>query len=204
MSKDKIFAMLDALEKARVARLLARDAKEAEVEAARDAEGEYARPRGPLLPQSGDYVRDRVLEKRAGAKKGWRRRTPLEAAYEKGMLAGGTRSALERFEAGQRYACAFRMAEMSGRDSTDLDRVSGGGGGRDLPPNAMRALSFLAQVEARLSLNDRGIVRGVCGFEHMPSDMIRALHPQYRDRVAPRLCEALDALVAAMGKKSAL
>ena len=184
--------MLDTLEKARLSRMQARDARAQEFEAEHAALGEMERPRGPATLSSGDYVRDRVLEKRIGAKKGWRKRSPLEAAFEKGMLGG--KEAQARFEAGRFYAMLWRAAETSGRDSTNMDAVSGGTGARDLPPGQMRALAQLARIEARLSLNDRRIVREVCGLEKKPSEVICAIHPGYRDRVAARLCEALDGL----------
>ncbi len=194
------FALMEALEQARLKRMAARDAADAAFEAAHELEGELKCPRPPANRRSGDYVRDRVLEKRAGAKKGWRRRAPLEAAYEKGQLACGSKNhnALERFEAGQRYARLFRAAEKTGsRDSTDLEKVNGGAGAGDLPPGQMRALKMLAAIEARLSDNDRRIVRSVCGFEVRPNVVICAISAMYKDRVSARLCEALDALMGA-------
>jgi hypothetical protein len=183
----------------------ARDKRAREFEAEHRELGALQRPRAPANPQAGDFVRDRLLEKRIGAKKGWRRRSPLEAAFEKGMLRGegdGARAdavALHRFEAGQNYALLWRAAEKGGRDSTDMERVSGGAGPRDLPPGQLRVLGSIAKIEARLSPNDARIIREVCGLEKKPSDVICAIHPAYRDRVAARLCEALDALVGARG-----
>lgn len=199
MKPHKKNELLDRLESARLKRMLARDAAGAAFEAAHETLGEFKRPYGPANARSGDFVRDRVLEKSAGAKKGWRKRVPLQAAYEKGQLAGGNpaQSALARYEAGMRYVQLFQRASSSGgRDSTDMDRVTGGGGGaRDLPPGQMRALAQLAKIEALLAGNDRRIIRDVCGFEYTPAQVMRDISPDYRDRVGARLCEALDSLI---------
>jgi hypothetical protein len=201
LANDK-FILIDRLEKARLQRMQAREDRARAFEDEHEKFGELQRPRAPANLQAGDFVRDRVLEKRVGAKKGWRRRSPLEAAFEKGMLKQGAAgiSANERFEAGKFYALLWRTAEKGGRDSTDLDKVTGSGANaRDLPPGQMRALSAIARIEARLSANDRRIVREVCGLERRPSEVICAIHAGYRDRVAARLCEALDALSEVRG-----
>ena len=204
MKTHKKVALLQNLEVARLRRMLARDDAEAAFEAEHAELGELARPRGPANPAAADFVRDRALEKSAGAKKGWRRRVPLQAAYEKGQLSGGNpaHDALSRFEAGQHYGRLFQAAASSGsRDSTDMDRVAGGSGaGRDLPPGQMRALSMLAKIESQLGENDRRIVRSVCGFEQTPAAVMRAINPDYKDRVSARLCEALDSLIAVSKK----
>jgi hypothetical protein len=191
------FAVMAQLEKARLARMLARDAAAVEEEARQREQGELRAPVPPVNPKRGDFVQDRVLEKTAGAKKAWRARAPLVAAYEKGLLSGGSpaHTALERFEAGQNYACLWRVAEITGRDSTDLDRVMGGAAARDVPPRQMWAIRKLARIEEKLPVNDVRIIRAVCGYERKPSEIMREINPDYKDRVSARLCEALDSLV---------
>src|SRR4051812_5679941 len=91
-----------------------------------------------------DHVQNRafVIEvpEKPGAKrviapgKGWRRLSPLEQAFLRGQLAGGAAKydAQARFEAGKRYGEMFAVAQSSGRDSTDMDRISRSGGGASI------------------------------------------------------------------------
>src|ERR1700759_4077847 len=66
--------------------------------------------------------------------KGWRRLSPLEQAFLKGQLAGGraAHDAEARFAAGKRYGEMFALAQSSGRDSTDLDRITKSSGGASI------------------------------------------------------------------------
>ncbi len=147
-----------------------------------------------------DYVRNRSLTPEAGAPMGWRRQSPLEAAFERGQLGGGNPQfdALRRFEAGEAYARLYALSQASGRDSTDLDRIGGAGRGDSMPEAQARALHSLAEIDRRMNARDRMIVRMVCGEGHFPSEAVRTACNDYRHTVASRFREALDALIEAM------
>ncbi len=147
-----------------------------------------------------DHARDRFLSPAPGAPKGWRRVSPLEAAYERGQLGGGNPQfdAQRRLEAGEAYARLHALSQASGRDSTDLDRIGRGRQGDGLSEARARALHTLSEVERRMNARDRLIVRMVCGEGHFPSEAVRTACNDYRHTVASRFREALDSLIEAM------
>jgi hypothetical protein len=160
---------------------------------------------------AGDHVQNRAfvieIADRAGQAKrviapgkGWRRLSPLEQAFLRGQLAGGAarHDARARFEAGKRYGEMFALAQSSGRDSTDLDRISKSGGGASLSDSQASAIRRLIAVDSRMSANDRAIVRLVCGEGFFPSEAVRQVCADYRHTIPARLREALDGLVEAM------
>lgn len=159
-------------------------------------------PEGPAVITR-DHVKDRVISKVAGAAKAWRKLSPLEAAYAKGQLAGGSArfTARQRFEAGQRYAQLFAGCESSGRDSTQLMNVSRSYGGAPLGMGQRAAMEKLRTIEAAMGGNDAAIVRKVCGEGHTPADAVRLVCGDYRDTVTARLREALDALLSAWDRR---
>lgn len=129
--------------------------------------------------------------------KGWRRLSPLEQAYLRGQLAGGAprHDALARFEAGKRYGEMFALAQSTGRDSTDMDRISRSGGGASISDSQAAAIRAVIAVESRLSERDRAIVRMVCGQGFFPSEAVRQVCADYKHTIPARLREALDGLV---------
>jgi hypothetical protein len=145
------------------------------------------------------HVRDRVVSPVAGASKAWRKLSPLEAAYAKGQLAGGSArlTAAQRFEAGQRYTAIFAACESQGRDSTQLLNVSRSYGGAPLGLGQRAAMDRLRAVEAAMGANDTAIVRKVCGEGFTPAEAVRLVCGDYRDTVTARFREALDALAGA-------
>jgi len=154
-----------------------------------------------------DHVQNRafVIEVPDGAKrviapgKGWRRLSPLEQAFLRGQLAGGAAKydAQARFEAGKRYGEMFAVAQSSGRDSTDMDRISRSGGGASISDSQAQAIRRLIAVESRMSERDRAIIRMVCGQGFFPSEAVRQVCADYRHTIPARLREALDGLVDA-------
>jgi hypothetical protein len=156
-----------------------------------------------------DHVRNRgfVIEIGEGARtkrvaapgKAWRRLSPLEQAFLRGQLAGGAPKydAQGRFEAGKRYGEMFAIAQSSGRDSTDMDRISKSGGGASISDSQAQAIRRLIAVESRMSERDRAIVRMVCGQGFFPSEAVRQVCADYRHTIPARLREALDGLVEA-------
>lgn len=128
--------------------------------------------------------------------------TPLEAAFAKKHLEGGSQKypALVRLEAGRRYAATWLTAETSGRDSTDIDRISKSGGGQSLPGAQMAAIRDLVTIESHMGERDRQIIRMTCGNEVTPAQAIKDICGDYRDTVQARFREALDSLVEAIDK----
>src|SRR5215813_9892392 len=84
-------------------------------------------PLGPAKFHAGHAPRN--ISPRAGARKGWQNNAehPLLLAYAKGQLIRGNErySSQQRFEAGDEYRRLFELMHRSGRDSTDIDLVSG-------------------------------------------------------------------------------
>jgi hypothetical protein len=87
-------------------------------------------PLGPAKRHAGHSPRN--ISARAGAKKAWRNDAehPLSLAYAKGQLIRGNENhtSQQRFEAGDEYRLLFETMHRSGRDSTDINLVSGGAG----------------------------------------------------------------------------
>jgi hypothetical protein len=150
-----------------------------------------------------DHARDRAYVTDGGSAiagaKAWRRLSPLEQAFLRGQLAGGAprHDAQARFEAGKRYGEMFAIAQSTGRDSTDMDRISRSGGAHAISDGQAGAIRALIAVESRLGERDRAIVRLVCGFGFFPSEAVRQVCADYRHTIPARLREALDALVEA-------
>lgn len=157
-------------------------------------------PEAPARIDPNLYVQDRALSTGAGAKKGWRKPSPLNAYYEKGQLGGGDAryTALARLEAGLRYAALFATSQASGRDSTDLSRISSSASGLPLAQAQIEALRALAAIEGYMGARDKTIVRMVCGGGYWPSEAVRSVCAGYKDRVTARFREALDVLIEAM------
>ncbi len=136
--------------------------------------------------------------------KAWRRLSPLEQAFLRGQLAGGAprHDAQARFEAGKRYGEMFALAQSSGRDSTDMDRISKSGGSASLSDSQASAIRRLIAVDSRMSERDRAIVRLVCGLGYFPSEAVRQVCEDYKHTIPARLREALDGLVEAIASAS--
>ena len=151
----------------------------------------------------GDFVQDRAFRDDDGrivpGNRGWRRREPLVAAFEKGQLAGGKYHAATRYEAAVSYGRVFSTAQSSGRDSTQALNVTGGAKGAGLPQAQADAIRALAVIHSHLGQRDRMIVLMVCGEGYKPVQAVReTCGEDYRDTVPARFREALDALIEAM------
>lgn len=164
---------------------------------------EIDQPEGPAVPR-GDHVRDRIVSPVAGAARAWRKLSPLEAAYARGQLAGGTHHASERLAAGQRYARLFAASESQGRDSTQLMNISRSYGGTPLGENQRGALEKLRSLHAAMGANDAMIVRLVCGEGYTPAEAVRRVCGDgYKDATTARFREALDCLQSVLVKGQA-
>lgn len=145
------------------------------------------------------HRQDRNLTRDTGSKKGWRKLSPLERAYENGQLGNDGHTPKARRDAGMEYGEIFRLSQSSGRDSTDLDRISGAGKGGPFAHAQGQALRQIASIDSHMGRRDRLIVRMVCGQEHFPSEAVAAAcGSDSAKRTLPRFREALDALIEAM------
>lgn len=159
-------------------------------------------PLGPAKLHAGHARRN--LGPGAGAKLAWRNDAehPLTLAYAKGQLIRGNEiyTAKQRYDAGEEYRQIFEAMHRSGRDSTDLNIVCGGSG-LSVSQMLVDAVKNIASIEAHLKAQDRAIIRHVCGEGWWPSEAVRAACGNHYDKaVVPRLCEALDNLVDAIGR----
>jgi len=163
-------------------------------------EAASAAPLGPAKLHAGHARRN--LGAGPGAKRGWRNDAehPLTLAYIKGQLIRGNEvyTAKQRYDAGEDYRQLYEAMHRSGRDSTDINLVSGGSGQAisQITVDAVRKVAF---IESHLKAQDRAIIRHVCGEGWWPSEAVRAACGNHYDKaVVPRFCEALDNLVGAL------
>ncbi len=172
-----------------------------------------ALPQEPEAPAriTEDHAQDRLLHTRAGEKMAWRKLSPLDKAKEKGQLIDrwkipkGDKYALTReigiglvrYEAGKRFAEAWKMAEASFPTGSDLNRVRVVGVPGSFCDHAIDQKNLLRRVEAKMSANDYMIVRKVCGEEYPIGKTVDHVSPAYRDSTLARFREALDGLVEA-------
>jgi hypothetical protein len=164
-----------------------------------------AEPEAPAIVRA-DHVRDRPVAPDADAPKAWRVRSVLELAYERGQLDDGEGDARGRafkakcrFDAGEAYTKLFLVAQSSGTDSTDLDRIMSVSTRVALTTRQAEAIRALSAVETRMGARDKRIVRMVCGENFRLSEAVLcACGKSYRQFVTPRFREALDALLEAL------
>ena len=157
-------------------------------------------PLGPAKRHAGHSPRN--ISARAGAKKAWRNDAehPLSLAYAKGQLIRGNErhSSQQRFEAGDEYRLLFETMHRSGRDSTDINLVSGGTA-LSLTQAMADAIKRIIAIDSHLKKQDRAIVRRVCGEGWWPSEAVREACGEHYDKATvPRFCEALDNLIEAI------
>jgi hypothetical protein len=159
-------------------------------------------PLGPAKLHAGHARRN--LGVGAGAKRAWRNDAehPLTLAYVKGQLIRGNEiyTAKQRYDAGEEYRQLHEAMHRSGRDSTDINLVSGGSG-LSISQIMVDSAKKIACIESHLKAQDRAIVRHVCGEGWWPSEAVRAACGNHYDKaVVPRFCEALDNLVDAIAE----
>jgi len=156
---------------------------------------------GPAKLHAGHSLRN--VGAGAGAKKAWRNDAehPLLLAFTKGQLIRGNEryTSEQRFNAGDEYRRLFETMHRSGRDSTDINLVSGGGAGGSITQDMIDATRRIIAIESNLKKQDRAIIRHVCGEAWWPSVAVREACGEHYDKaVVPRLCEALDNLIEAI------
>lgn len=162
-----------------------------------------------------EHIQDRTISAVAGSPVAWRTRCwPIEAAYENHRLATPSHAlSKEKFvnagnentrwlairEYDELYCQVF---ERSGRDSTDMDRVDGGGDGSWSETRA-DALKKLISVDSCMSLKDRTICRQLCEGHTLPYAVRQACGDDFVHAVAARVRDALDALDNALTRARA-
>lgn len=155
---------------------------------------------GPAIVRE-DHVQDRELTTVAGGPRGYRRLTPLQSAFDKGQLGGGSQkyNATQRMQAGEVYERHFLTSQASGRNMLDLDRAFGSSGGTTLGQAQIDAIRALVSIDSHLGLRDRSIIRAVCGEGCWPSEAVsKACGTDFAKATLPRFREALDALIEAL------
>lgn len=129
---------------------------------------------------------------------------PLTLAYVRGQFNERDETKAHvgkyRYQSGMTYRTLFEILHRSGRDSTQTLGISGGKG-ESFTNNQQQAGRDLADICAEMGRNDAGIIRMFCGEGHRMSAAVLAFVPYPSNSVRHRLCEALDALGAAIDKK---
>lgn len=147
-----------------------------------------------------EHVQSRALTKVAGDPKGWRKRSQIEMAHDRGLLKGADGKERHRVEAAEKYRDIWLTAEPEGRDSTQALNISlAVSNGIPISVQQGDAIRTLLSIESRiLSPKDRAIVRNLCGFDMAASEAVaRACGKDYEKATGARLREALDALALA-------
>lgn len=155
------------------------------------------------------HVQDRVLRGAAGAKLGWSKLSPFEKAHRMGKLMDKekckTKDAIEqeavvavnRYQAGDRFAECWKLATVSWPSGSDLNRVRVVGTPGSFCDHQLDAKAFLRHLEAHMGRRDWMMVRRVCGEDWDIAPAVIDLSPSYRDSTLARFREALDVLVEA-------
>lgn len=160
---------------------------------------------GPAVVRA-EHAKDRAVSPGAGAPRAWRARSVLELAFERNQLDDGEGDALgrtfrarRRFDAGALYGRLFLVAQTSGKDSTDLDRIASVSTRLPLSERQAGAIRALSSIESRMGQRDRRIVRMVCGENcRLNEAVLSQCGESYRHFVTPRFREALDTLIEAV------
>lgn len=212
LDRDRLAAASDA-EQVRVQNILDRDRAQAEAEAERVKSKPFQCPDTPAVITD-QHEQDRGLTTIIGAKKGWRKLPNWERAYQKGKLVDRSRCtdakatdveierALDRRDACKRFMEAWLAAEARIPGSSDLTRVRAVGVPGSFADHQLDEKRFLRRCEERMSPNDWIIVRRVCGEDYPVIATILNVSPAYRRSAWERFREALDALVAAIGRNN--
>ncbi len=157
------------------------------------------------------HAQDRVLDKTAGARKGWSKLTVYEREFRLGHLRckerGATKEGAEaearleadRFAAARAFDLGWQVCTASWPGSSGFDQIKSSGGVPGAFADHQRdAKDFWRRVEAAMGANDWLICRRVCGENFSVAAAVTAINPGYRFSTLARFREALDGLVGAM------
>lgn len=149
-----------------------------------------------------EHIRDRILSAVAGTPQAYRVCTwPVQLAFEHGKLSAPSdkgHDANTRWLAIREYDEIHDMAlGRSGRDSTDLDIVSGGGG-YPITEEIALAVKKLISIDSHMATKDRQIVRKLCEGWSLAESVRQACGDSFTHTVPARARDALDALYEAL------
>jgi hypothetical protein len=149
-----------------------------------------------------EHIRDRILSAVAGTPLAYRSvQWPIQMAYEHGKLSTPSDKGYDcntRWLAIREYDEVHDMAlGRSGRDSTDLDIVSGGGG-FPITEEIANAVKKLISIDSHMATKDRQIVRKLCEGWTLAESVKQACGEDFKHTVPARVRDALDALYEAL------
>lgn len=156
----------------------------------------------PAWPNSGPFIQNRHLSKIVGAPMGWSLQHPLQVGFGRGKLTAtgeGKLLAEDRLRAGMAFWDTYAASQPpSGKDSTDLGRVSGSIGGSDAPQHRIDAQRALQRLREKMGFYSYQVIERICGEGYGASNTMQILFGgNYQDAVWSRLREALDELIRA-------
>lgn len=151
------------------------------------------------------HVQDRTLSVVAGKAKGWSNleESPIALAFIEWGLSSRHENYSPKFNGKARWEaiCAYdeihHAANPSGRDSTDLDIVSGGGG---FPISESRSdgIKKLIAVKSWMAEKDRVIIQRLMEGYSLAGAVKAACNDQFKFSVRARVRDALDSLIQAL------
>jgi hypothetical protein len=145
------------------------------------------------------HVRDRFVDRGDREPRGYRNVTwAVQVAYDHGRLSGGKGDANVRWAVICEYADLYEEAlHRSGRDSTDMDVVSGGAGS-PVSDAMLEASKKLVSIDSHMASKDRKIVRALCEGLTLAKAVEQACGEDFTHTVPARVRDAIDALTEAM------
>lgn len=151
------------------------------------------------------HIQDRTLSIVAGATLGYRNLegSPISFAYEDWGLTHKAEKWHPTFNGGSRWqaVCAYdeihHQANPSGRDSCDMDIVSGGGN-FPIAETQADAIKKLIAVKSWLAEKDRIIVESLIDGWSLAGAVRKACDEEFKFSVRARVRNALDALIQAL------
>lgn len=144
-------------------------------------------PRGP----GADPIIEAIAEGHHKRTLRWRNsgEHPLTLAFERGQITAS------HFAAGENLRVLCETLASTGKDSTDIERISGGGTKTPWTQRQAEAVQELAAIERRLNKQDWAICRKFCGEGYTMLGALRSAGIRFnKHRVTSRVCLALDYL----------
>lgn len=151
------------------------------------------------------HVQDRNLSVVAGQAKGWSNleESPIALAFIEWGLSSRHENYSPKFNGKARWEaiCAYdeihHAANPSGRDSTDLDIVSGGGG-FPISESKSDGIKKLIAVKSWMAEKDRVIIQRLVEGWSLAGAVREACGEEFKFSVRARVRDALDALIQAL------
>jgi hypothetical protein len=148
------------------------------------------------IPEAPSAIKDGHVQEAKGTVRGRYRQTkddPLRGYADAGQINE------DQYMAGDWYAEKLKAMQPSGRDSTNVDRVTGAGSGFPINDTMADATKKVISVDSHLPQTDRQILRSILGDGFTATEAVReATGEDGRHYPVPRLREALQSLVRAI------